>query len=174
MSITITRPEDFRIWRPKARIELCPAPRRSPHCLTGRRPAEERPLFHTWACETEAHKIWIEHCEAAEGIEDEFEALEFLLGEFWTYLEAAEADSRFRDEVPAFAAEIKSMFNAWRLTNFLDGAGPAAPIDTISFDDDESDPEEVEEIVREDEIQVARDLRLVERAREWLLEESDR
>ncbi|MEQ8788808.1 MAG: hypothetical protein RIC55_21025 [Pirellulaceae bacterium] len=120
---------------------------------------------------TEAHKTWIELCEAAEGIEDEFEALEFLLGEFWTHLEAAEADSRFRDEVPAFAAEIKSMFNAWQLTKFLDEAGPAAPIDTSNFDDDESDPDEVEEMLREDARQVAQDRQLVERSRRWLLDD---
>ncbi len=42
---------------------------------------------------TEFHKIWIEQCEAARGIEDEFgtqQALDYLVGEkFLNYLEAA-------------------------------------------------------------------------------------
>ncbi len=40
------------------------------------------------------HKIWIEQCEAARGIEDEFgtqKALDYLIGEkFLNFLEAAE------------------------------------------------------------------------------------
>ena len=45
------------------------------------------------------HKIWIEQCEAAQGIEDEFgtqKALEYLVGEkFLNFLEAAESDTEF-------------------------------------------------------------------------------
>lgn len=52
------------------------------------------------------HKIWIEQCEAATGIEDEFgtdKALAYLIGEkFINFLEAAEADAAFRGEIPAF------------------------------------------------------------------------
>ena len=56
-------------------------------------------------------KIWMEQCEAARGIEDEFgtqKALAYLVGEkFLNYLEAAEKDSTFQAELPAFVAEIK-------------------------------------------------------------------
>lgn len=42
----------------------------------------------------EPHKIWIEQCEAAEGIEQDFgtqQALDYLVGEkFLNFLEAAE------------------------------------------------------------------------------------
>ena len=118
------------------------------------------------------HKTWIEHCETARGIEGEFRALDFLVGEFWIYLEAAQSDSRFRDEIPAFAAEIKSIFNAWQLDEFLERSCRAEPVDASMLDNDELEPdviEEIEEIVREDERQVARDRRLVERTRRWLL-----
>ena len=46
------------------------------------------------------HKIWIEQCEAARGIEDEFgtqKALDYLVGEkFLDFLEAAETNTDFR------------------------------------------------------------------------------
>ena len=46
------------------------------------------------------HKIWIEQCEAARGIEAEFgtqDALTYLIGEkFINFLEAAETDADFR------------------------------------------------------------------------------
>jgi hypothetical protein len=117
------------------------------------------------------HRIWIDHCETARGIEDEFIALDFLIGEFWSYLEAAVTDSRFRDEIPAFAAEIKSIFNAWQLDLFLEQACRAEPIDASMFDEEDFAPDEIDEIVSEDEIQVAEDLRLIERTRKWLVDD---
>jgi len=58
-------------------------------------------------------KIWMEQCEAARGIEDEFgtqKALAYLVGEkLLNYLEAAEKDSTFQAELPAFVAEIKRL-----------------------------------------------------------------
>jgi hypothetical protein len=62
---------------------------------------------------TEPHKIWIERCEAARRIEDEFgtrQALKYLVGEkFLNFLQAAEDDPEFRVQIPAFVAEIKAM-----------------------------------------------------------------
>ncbi len=72
----------------------------------------------------EQHKIWIEQCEAAEGIEGEFgtqKALDYLVGEkFLNFLEAAETDANFRSEISAFVAKIKRSLsrgnrsNIWR------------------------------------------------------------
>jgi hypothetical protein len=60
------------------------------------------------------HKIWIEQCEAARGIEAEFgtqKALDYLIDEkFINFLEAAETNKECRGEIPAFVAEIKSIF----------------------------------------------------------------
>jgi hypothetical protein len=60
------------------------------------------------------HKVWIEQCEAARGIEDEFgtqKALDYLVGEkFLDFLAAAESDAAFQGEIPAFVAEIKTIF----------------------------------------------------------------
>ena len=127
---------------------------------------------------TEFHKIWIDQCEAAEGIEDNFgtqPALEYLIGEkFLDFLEAAETDDAFKDEIPAFVARIKSMFEGWQLTAYLETAKKSEPFDPSLFEgDDEYGPEEIEDMRKDDIRQCARDLLLMERAREWLLEDAE-
>ena len=117
------------------------------------------------------HKIWIEQCEAAKAIEGEFgfeNAIEYLVGEkFINYLDAAEIDKSFRDEIPAFAGEIKQMFERWQLAVYLDKARSTEPFDPSVYDDPE-----VAETERQLELrQSANELLLVERARDWLLEE---
>ena len=124
---------------------------------------------------TEFHKIWIDQCEAAEGIEDDFgtqPALEYLIGEkFLDFLEAAESEDEFRDEIPTFVARIKSMFEGWQLTAYLETAKKSDPFDPSLFGgNDEYGPEEIEDMRKDDIRQCSRDLLLVERAREWLLE----
>ncbi len=68
-------------------------------------------------------KRWIEQCEAARGIEDEFgtqKALAYLVGEkFLNYLEAAEKDAAFQAGLPAFVAEIRRLFEPWQLADYL-------------------------------------------------------
>src|SRR4029077_8980320 len=69
-------------------------------------------------------RIWIEQCESARTIEDEFGtemALTYLIGEkFLNFLEAAETDAEFWAEIPAFVAEIKKMFERWQLAEYLE------------------------------------------------------
>lgn len=121
------------------------------------------------------HKIWVEQCEAAEQIEGAFgtqKALDYLVGEkFLNYLEAADASAEFRAEIPDFVAEIKRIFERWQLAQYLEVARDSEPFDPRLFaDDDEFEPDEVEEMRRDDIRQCTRDLLLVERARDWLLE----
>jgi len=124
------------------------------------------------------HKIWIEQCEAAERIEGEFgtqKSLDYVVGEkFLNFLEAAEEDADFRAEIPAFVAKIKENFERWQLAQYLENALETEPFDPSLFDgDDETTAEEVEDMRRDDIRQCTRDLLLVERAREWLLEGDD-
>ena len=118
-------------------------------------------------------KIWIEQCEAAKGIENEFgtqKALAYLVQEkFLNYLEAAENEPSFEAEIPAFVAEIKRIFEPWQLAECLDNSRQTEPFDASLYDEDD-DPEDVEMDRREDIQRSARDLLLVERARGWLLE----
>lgn len=88
-------------------------------------PAEDADLYEEFLADKgdspppRFHKIWIEQCAAAQGIEDEFgtqKALEYLVGEkFLNFLEAAEANADFRAEIPAFVAKIKEIFERWQV-----------------------------------------------------------
>jgi len=104
---------------------------------------------------TEFHKIWVDQCEAAEGIEDDFgtqPALEYLIGEkFLDFLEAAESEDEFRDEIPAFVARIQTLFEGWQLAAYLETAKESEPFDPALFEgDDEYSPEEIEDNRKQD------------------------
>ena len=119
------------------------------------------------------HKVWMEQCEAAKGIEGEFgsdKALDYLIGEkFLNFLEAAETDEQFRGEIPAFVAEIKTNFERWQLAQYVETALQTEPFDATAYEGE--DPEEVEMTAQDDIRRCTRDLLLLERAREWLLED---
>jgi hypothetical protein len=120
------------------------------------------------------HKIWTEQCKVARGIEDEFgtdKALKYLVEEkFINSLEAAEDDPDFRAEIPAFVAEIKTIFEPWQLAECLEKARVTEPFDASVYDDaEEAEIERPADLRRS-----AADLLLVERAREWLLEEGEK
>ena len=109
------------------------------------------------------HKIWIEQCEAARSIEDEFgtqQALKYLVGEkFPNYLEAAGGASAFRAEIPAFVENIKTIFEPWQLAEYLKTARETEPFDPVDYEDDEAEMERQADIRR-----CAADLLLTERA----------
>jgi hypothetical protein len=125
-------------------------------------------------------KIWIEQCEAARGIEDEFgtvEAMKYLVGEkLMNYLQAAENDAEFRAELPAFVAEIKTIFEKWQLAEYLEKAGWTEPFDPNLYDeeDEDYDPEFIEMERKDNLRRVANELLLLERAKEWLLDDGEK
>ena len=86
-------------------------------------------------------KIWVEQCEAARRIEDEFgtdKALAYLVGEkFLNFLEAAETHPDFRAEIPSFAAEVKTIFERWQLAEYLETARQTEPFDPGIYEDDD-------------------------------------
>ncbi len=114
-------------------------------------------------------KIWLEQCQAARAIEDEFgvpRALAYLVGEkFLNHLEAAEDDGDFQAELQAFAAEIKKLFEPWQLAEYLATARQTEPFDPSIYDDQETAETERQLELRRS----AHDLLLVERAKAWLL-----
>jgi hypothetical protein len=122
------------------------------------------------------HNIWIEQCEAARGIEDQFgtvDAMKYLVGEkFMHYLQAAEKDAEFRAELPAFVAEIKTIFEQWQLAEYLDKAGWTEPFDPSLYDEDDDTPEFIEMERKDNLRRVANEILLLERAKEWLLEQN--
>ena len=95
----------------------------------------------------------------------------YLIGEkFLNFLQAAENNPEFRAEIPAFVAEIKTIFERWQLAEYLEKARQTEPFDPSLYDD-EDDPEVVEMERQTDIRESANDLLLVEQAREWLLDE---
>jgi hypothetical protein len=123
----------------------------------------------------DAWRVWIEQCEAARRIEDDFgtqQALDYLVGEkFLDFLGYAETRPEFRADIPPFAAEIKTIFEPWQLAQYLETARQSEPFDAGIYDDEE--PEVVEDERQADLRRCARDLLAVERAKEWLLEQDE-
>jgi hypothetical protein len=70
------------------------------------------------------HKIWIDQCEATEGIRAHFglqNALDYLIGEkLFHFVQAAEQHPEFAAELPAFLAEIEQLFTAAEIRDYLD------------------------------------------------------
>lgn len=79
----------------------------------------------------ELHRMWTEQCAATPGIQNAFgtqQALNYLVGEkFLNFIEAAGKDEQFRSELPAFADQIKSLFEAPQLAAYL------APADNLTI-----------------------------------------
>jgi hypothetical protein len=73
---------------------------------------------------TEFHRIWIDQCEATENIREHFglqDALNYLIGEkLFSFLHAAERDPLFAAETPAFIKEIRRIFSAQEIRDYLD------------------------------------------------------
>jgi hypothetical protein len=118
-------------------------------------------------------EIWIDQCVAAREIEDGFgtqRALTYLIGEkFLNFLEAADDDPEFRAQLPAFVAKIKTIFERWQLAECLEKARQTEPFDPSVYEDE--DPEVIEMERKSELRRSAADLLLVERAKEWLLED---
>jgi hypothetical protein len=100
---------------------------------------------------TEFHKIWIEQCAATKDIRDHFglpSALDYLIGEkLFSFLRAAEQDPLFAAEVPDFIKEIRRLFAAEVIRDYLarlEKAKYLAPLDPDLEMDELDDPDEDE------------------------------
>lgn len=71
----------------------------------------------------EFHKIWIDQCTVSEDIRERFglqNALDYLIGEkLFTFVMASEQDPEFAAELPAFVAEIRRLFAAGEVREYL-------------------------------------------------------
>lgn len=97
---------------------------------------------------TEFHKIWVEQCEAAEDIRQQYglnSALDYLIGEkLFTFVEAAEQDAEFAAELPAFVAAIQRLFSAAEIREYLKNLERtkylAPPEPDLGIDDRDDEP----------------------------------
>ncbi len=98
----------------------------------------------------EFHKIWIDQCAATEDIRESFgleNALDYLIGEkLFTFLMASEQNPQFAAELPAFVGEIRRIFTAAEIVDYLNHlertrflAPPDPDLDIDDLDDEIQD-----------------------------------
>jgi hypothetical protein len=103
--------------------------------------------------EIQFHKIWIDQCEATEGIRDQFglqRALDYLIGEkLFSFVAVAEREPEFAAELPHFVDEIRLIFSAQEICGYLDDLertkflSPPEPEDDSDLDEEDEDFEDV-------------------------------
>lgn len=95
------------------------------------------------------HKIWIDQCEATEGIRERFgleNALGYLIGEkLFNFVQASEQHPEFADELPAFVAEIRRLFTAEEIDEYLGRLEQTRFLAPPEADLEMDDPDETEE-----------------------------
>ena len=120
----------------------------------------------------EFHKIWIDQCEAARDIREGFglqKALGYLIGEkLLNFLRAAAQDPAFAGEVPSFAAEINEIFDRDEIRAYLENVQRVGALGHVATDEAYEEMREAGAI-DEDPVAWARDILLIERAKELLL-----
>jgi hypothetical protein len=118
------------------------------------------------------HKIWVEQCEAARGVQDSFgtpKALGYLIGEkFVNFLRASETRPEFAAEIPAFVSEIRGIFEPYALREYLGGLRRIGPMGHITTDEEFEIMRKAGVFV-EDPVRGAEDVLIVERIKELLL-----
>ena len=82
------------------------------------------------------HKIWIEQCRATEDIRERFgleDAIRYLIGEkLLDFVRVSEDDPDFAKELPAFVAEIRRLFSAAEIREFLAPGLLAFPLPALT------------------------------------------
>ena len=75
-------------------------------------------------------------------------------------------------EIPSFVAEIKTIFEPWQLAQCLDSARGRPQFNASDYEDDpDFDADDVEKERKSDIRKCAAELLMVERAKDWLLED---
>jgi hypothetical protein len=121
----------------------------------------------------EFHKIWIEQCEGARGIKEEFgaeKALGYLIGEkLVNFVRASDTRPEFAAEPPDFVAEVKGIFELQEIRGYLENVRRIGAMGHAATDE-EFEFMRKAEAFSEDPIRGAEDVLIVERIKEMLLE----
>jgi len=120
----------------------------------------------------EFHKIWIEQCEGARGIKEEFgtaKAIGYLIGEkLVNFVGASDTHPEFAVELPNFVAEVKRIFEPHEIREYLESVRRIGAMGHVATD------EEFEFMRKagafdENPVRGAEDVLIVERIKEMLL-----
>ncbi|MBI4563464.1 MAG: hypothetical protein HY716_02060 [Planctomycetes bacterium] len=121
----------------------------------------------------EFHKIWIEQCEGARGVKEEFgteKALGYLIGEkLVNFIRASDTRPEFSAELPNFVAEVKLIFEPHEIRGYLENVRRIGAMGHVATDE-EFEFMRKAGAFNEDPVRGAADVLLVERIREMLLE----
>lgn len=122
----------------------------------------------TW----ESHKIWIEQCDSARGIKEEFgsqKALGYLIGEkLMNFVQASDDHPKFAEELPKFIAEVRSMFHPSLLKDYLENVQRLGPLGHI-LPKEEHDFMRKVGAVDEGPLDTAKDVLVLKRIKDMLL-----
>ena len=121
----------------------------------------------------EFHKIWIDQCEATEGIRDQYglqRALDYLVGEkLFSFVHAAERTPEFAAELPSFVAEIRRIFTPQEICSYLDDLERSkflSPPDDDEYAD--LDDEDLEDAIPDNPVLGAQEILRFARIKEML------
>ena len=97
----------------------------------------------------EFHRIWIEQCDAAERIREDFDlknALDYLIGQkLFSFLHAAERDPLFAVEVQAFVTKIRHLFTSEEIRDYLDHIEKTKYLAPLDLGPDMDDHDELDD-----------------------------
>lgn len=120
----------------------------------------------------ESQEIWVEQCEAARDIREDFglqKALGYLIGEkLLNFLRAADQDPAFARELPRFVEEIKRIFAREEIGEYLATVHRVGPLGHVASDEVYEEMREAGAI-DEDPVWWAGEILLIERAKALLL-----
>ena len=94
----------------------------------------------------EFHKIWIEQCEASEGIREQYgiqSAIRYLIAEkLLHFIQASHDHPKFAEELPKFVAKIKEIFEPHEIVALFDDLESGRVFDPSKALNGRSDDEE--------------------------------
>ena len=123
--------------------------------------------------EIEFHKIWVEQCEATEGIRGRYgvqRALDYLIGEkLFSFVAAAERMPEYAAELPLFVNEIRRMFTAQAICGYLDDLERTKYLSPPEPDEDfDMVEEDFEDVIPANPVRGAQELLRFARVKEML------
>ena len=120
------------------------------------------------------HKIWIEQCDGAEGIREEYgleKAIGYLIGEkLLNFIEASDKHPEFKEELPKFVDRIKEIFQPYEIKEYLENVKRVGALGHVCTDEEFETFRKARAIL-DDPVSGAKDVLLFERAKELLMGE---
>jgi hypothetical protein len=123
--------------------------------------------------EQDMREIWKDQCEAAVRIEEDFgveKALGYLVGEkLCNFLKISDQNPEWAEELPAFIARIRELFEPSKIRMFLDTVEHLGAMGHVATRE-EYEKMRLFGMISDDPVQATEEILMVERIRKLLLE----